>query len=170
MCPLHRCGYSLTWLDESLLLLITWNGWLVPTKVWDFLINTLWDCSVSQHQTRSDAVFLCTWWAKDVWVSMWFDHMQYVTVHVTVPSAKRQWSGTWGGGVEVRGQSALIPHPVRVSPSRMITADSSSMSVLWMSALWKGKSQPGKQITGSQKGLWGDKPQTSSSIHTPAVQ
>lgn len=47
MCPLHRCEYSLTWLDESLHSLITSNGWLVPTKVWGFLINTSQDSFVS---------------------------------------------------------------------------------------------------------------------------
>lgn len=46
----------------------------------------------------------------------------------------------------VRGQSALIPLPVSVSPPRLLTADGSHVSALRMSALWKGKSQPGKQI------------------------
>lgn len=58
MCPLHRCGYSLTWLDESPHLLITSNGWPVPTKVWDFLINTSQDSFLSECRERSDAAFL----------------------------------------------------------------------------------------------------------------
>lgn len=59
----------------------------------------------------------------------------------------------------VRGQSALIPLPVRVSPPWLLAADGSHVSTLWMSALWKGKSgkEKGKQIT---EGLWGNKPQT----------
>lgn len=54
----------------------------------------------------------------------------------------------------VRGQSTLIPLPVRVSPPWLLAADGSHVSTLRMSALWKGKSQPGKQIT---QGLWGQK-------------
>lgn len=53
----------------------------------------------------------------------------------------------------VRGQSALIPLPVRVCPPQLRTPDGSHVSVLRMSALWKPKSQPGKHNT---EGLWGD--------------
>ena len=66
----------------------------------------------------------------------------------------------------VRGQSSLIPLPVRVSPPWLLAADGSHVSTLRMSALWKGKSQPGKQIT---EWLRGDEPQTSFPIQTPTV-
>lgn len=65
----------------------------------------------------------------------------------------------WGDEVAlggVRGQSALIPLPVRVSPPWLLTADGSHVSTLWMSARWKA--QTGKHIT---EWLSGDEHQTS---------
>lgn len=42
LCPLLRCAYSPTWLDESLHLLITLNGWLVQTKVGNVFYEALY--------------------------------------------------------------------------------------------------------------------------------
>lgn len=73
----------------------------------------------------------------------------FACVHVCVCAGSdsfRQEAMKWHLG-GVRGQSALIPLPVRVSPPRLLAADGSHVSTLWMSALWKGKSQAGKQIT-----------------------
>lgn len=81
MCPLPRCAYSLTWLGESLRSLITSNGWLVPTKVWDFLINTFRDSSVSECWTGLMWCFCAPLWeVEDVWVATWFGCIMCVCV------------------------------------------------------------------------------------------
>lgn len=121
VCPLHRCASSPTWLDESLHLLITLNGWLVQTKVGDFSMNVLQNIRIRviKRVRRRASVHDMPWQMEDVWVSVWFGCVNPCCVcfcectHVLAqsPSTKRQWSVTIGG---VRGQSALIPLPVSV--------------------------------------------------------
>lgn len=121
MCPLHRCAYSLTWLDGSLHLLITSNGWLVPTKVWGFLINSFCLC-------------FCMNGCGCIWVVRTYMWVLRVSVCVhACPCAGSdsfcQEAVKWHLG-GVRGRSALIPLPVRVSPSWLLTADGSHVSTL----------------------------------------
>lgn len=151
-------------------MLITSNGWPVPTKVWDFLINTSQDSFLSECRERSDVAFprhdmrlkmcrVCVVWLC-VCVCYVCFHVCMCWLRLFLPRGNEVALG------RVRGQSALIPLPVRVSPPWLLAADGSHVSTLWMSALWKGKSQPGKQIT---ERLWGDEPQTSFPIQTPTV-
>lgn len=46
----------------------------MPTKVWDFLINTSQDSFVFECQIRTDAAFMQSDMieVEDVWVSVWF--------------------------------------------------------------------------------------------------
>lgn len=168
--PLHRCEYSLTWLDESLHSLITSNGWPVPTKVWDIPINTYQDGVVSVLKglwcgvdvKLKVRVYVCVCLCGSAVCAWCVCVCMRVCAHWIRLFLPRGNEVALGG---VRGQSALIPLPVRVSPPRLLTADGSHVSALQMSARWKGKSQPGKHIT---KWPWGDGGLKHTCTHTCA--
>lgn len=109
MCPLNRCGYSLTWLDESLRSLITLNGWLVPTKVGYFLINTFCDSFMLQRRTGTNMIDggSVVWWGC-VFVN------RVCFLHACAGFRFFLPRGNEVALAEVRGQSALIPLPVSV--------------------------------------------------------